>query len=117
MASLFEKLILIKLSIHYIPGMHIILDFIPNHTSDNHTWFLESRASSDRTNTYRSYYVWEGDVTGNAPNNWVSINKSELKDEILLAIKSVYFKVDQNILSNKEVCALKVTISRHICGL
>ena len=106
-----------KLSIHAIPGMHIILDYIPNHTSDQHPWFLESRASSDRTNTYRSYYVWENDVPGNAPNNWVGINKSELKDRILLAIKSVFCKGDQDIIRNKEVCAFKVTIGRHFCGL
>ena len=73
--------------------MHIILDYIPNHTSDEHPWFRESRASSDRTNTYRSYYVWENDVNGIAPNNWVCIDISELKDGILLAIKSVSAKL------------------------
>ena len=54
-----------------VTGMHIILDFIPNHTSDQHPWFLESRDSSDRTNTKRSYYVWEDGAAGSPPNNWV----------------------------------------------
>jgi len=37
-------------------NMKIIADFIPNHTSDQHWWFRESRSS--RTNPYRDYYVW-----------------------------------------------------------
>src|SRR5687767_9757130 len=37
-------------------GLKIILDFVPNHTSDQHTWFLESRSS--RNNPKRDWYVW-----------------------------------------------------------
>ena len=53
-------------------GMHITVDFIPNHTSDQHPWFQQSRAESDsKTNAYRSYYVW---TEGAAPyNNWQSL--------------------------------------------
>jgi hypothetical protein len=47
-------------------GMHIVLDFIPNHTSDQHAWFIESQKSADRTNDYRNYYVWADQTT-----NWV----------------------------------------------
>jgi alpha-glucosidase len=51
-------------------GLKIILDFVPNHTSDRHPWFVESRA--DRSNPKRDWYVWR-DGRGDAPpNNWVS---------------------------------------------
>ena len=48
------------------------MDFIPNHTSDKHNWFVESRKNSLDTNKYREYYVWHAskDKT-KPPNNWV----------------------------------------------
>jgi len=46
-------------------GLKMILDFVPNHTSDQHPWFLESRSS--RTNPKRDWYLWR-----NEPNNWLS---------------------------------------------
>ena len=52
-------------------GLRIILDFVPNHTSDQHPWFVESRSS--RTNAKRDWYVWRaprGD--GGPPTNWLS---------------------------------------------
>jgi alpha-glucosidase len=52
-------------------GLRIILDFVPNHTSDQHPWFVESRSS--RANAKRDWYVWRaprGD--GGPPTNWLS---------------------------------------------
>jgi alpha-glucosidase len=46
-------------------GLRLILDFVPNHTSDQHPWFLESRSS--RQNPKRNWYIWR-----NEPNNWTS---------------------------------------------
>src|SRR3954470_18908718 len=37
-------------------GMKLILDFVPNHTSDQHPWFVESRSSRD--NPKRDWYIW-----------------------------------------------------------
>ena len=37
-------------------GLKVILDFVPNHTSDRHPWFLESRSSRD--NPKRDWYIW-----------------------------------------------------------
>ena len=54
-------------------GMRVILDFVPNHTSDQHPWFVESRSS--RTNPKRDWYIWRDPAPGAAggpPNNWIS---------------------------------------------
>lgn len=53
-------------------GMYLILDFVPNHTSNEHPWFVES--SSDRTNAKRDWYVWaNASQDGGPPNNWQSV--------------------------------------------
>ncbi|MRR29578.1 hypothetical protein EG834_04450, partial [bacterium] len=53
-------------------GMHVILDLVLNHTSDQHAWFLQSRSSKD--NPYREWYLWrDGQKPGTPPNNWASI--------------------------------------------
>jgi alpha-glucosidase len=52
-------------------GIRLILDFVPNHTSDQHPWFIESRSS--RKNARRDWYVWRDPATdGGPPNNWLS---------------------------------------------
>ena len=52
-------------------GLKLILDFVPNHSSDQHPWFLESRSS--RTNPKRDWYLWrEPAADGGPPNNWMS---------------------------------------------
>jgi alpha-glucosidase len=52
-------------------GMKIVLDFVPNHTSDQHPWFLESRSSRD--NPKRDWYIWRDPAPGGGPpNNWLS---------------------------------------------
>lgn len=52
-------------------GLKLILDFVPNHTSDQHPWFEESRQS--RTNPKRDWYLWDNPAAdGGPPNNWLS---------------------------------------------
>ena len=51
-------------------GIKIILDFVVNHTSDQHPWFVDSRAS--RTSDKRDWYIWRDGVGKNPPNNWIS---------------------------------------------
>ena len=52
-------------------GIRVVLDWVPNHTSDRHPWFVESRASRD--NPKRDWYVWrDGRPGGGPPNNWRS---------------------------------------------
>jgi alpha-glucosidase len=52
-------------------GIRILVDYIPNHTSDQHPWFIESRSSRD--NPKRDWYIW-GDpaADGGPPNNWTA---------------------------------------------
>jgi alpha-glucosidase len=53
-------------------GIHVILDFVVNHTSDQHKWFLDSKSS--RTSEHRDWYIWrDGIAPGQPPNNWTSI--------------------------------------------
>jgi len=52
--------------------VRIIMDFVPNHTSDQHAWFLDSKSS--RTAGRRDWYIWrDGKGPGQPPNNWISI--------------------------------------------
>lgn len=49
----------------------VIFDFVPNHTSDQHPWFVESRSS--RENPKRDWYIWRDPASGGGPpNNWLS---------------------------------------------
>ena len=47
-------------------GISIILDLVPNHSSDQHFWFLEAKKSRD--NPYHDYYIWR-DGDGSCPPN------------------------------------------------
>ncbi|KAF0871550.1 SLC31 protein, partial [Crocuta crocuta] len=66
-------------------GLKVIIDFIPNHTSDKHAWFQLSR---NRTGKYTDYYIWHDCTHKNGmtipPNNWLSVygNSSWHFDEV-----------------------------------
>ena len=52
-------------------GLRVILDYVPNHTSDRHPWFIESRSSP--TNPKRDWYIWrDAGPDGGSPTNWIS---------------------------------------------
>lgn len=90
-------------------NIKVILDFVLNHTSDEHSWFLESRSSLD--NDKRDYYIWEDGRTINGkelpPTNWGSFfsgsawNKDELTNQYYMKIFSN--KMPDLNWENKEV--------------
>uniref|UniRef100_A0A9J8AWW6 Amino acid transporter heavy chain SLC3A1 n=1 Tax=Cyprinus carpio carpio TaxID=630221 RepID=A0A9J8AWW6_CYPCA len=51
-------------------GLKLIMDYIPNHTSDKHIWFQLSR---NGTEPYKDYYIWVNCTRDKPPNNWVSV--------------------------------------------
>jgi len=52
-------------------GIKVVLDFVPNHSSDRHPWFIES--GSSRNNPKRDWYIWRDPASdGGPPNNWLS---------------------------------------------
>ncbi|MCQ3931189.1 MAG: alpha-amylase [Chloroflexi bacterium] len=53
-------------------GLSVVIDFVPNHSSDQHPWFIESRSS--RKNPKRNWYFWADPLEdGSPPNNWLSV--------------------------------------------
>lgn len=56
-------------------SFQVILDLVPNHTSNQHTWFNSSLHNETK---YADYYIWHDGITDNdgqrkPPNNWVSV--------------------------------------------
>jgi glycosidase len=52
-------------------GIRVLLDIVPNHSSDSHPWFVEARSSREAAR--RGWYVWaDPKPDGSLPNNWVS---------------------------------------------
>jgi alpha-glucosidase len=52
-------------------GLHIILDLVMNHTSDEHVWFKSARSS--RKDAHHDWYIWRDSNGGKKPNNWQSV--------------------------------------------
>jgi len=52
--------------------LRVIVDYVPNHSSDQHPWFKESKSSC--TNSKRDFYLWRDPrPDGHLPNNWLSV--------------------------------------------
>ena len=52
-------------------GIRILLDLVPNHTSDRHAWFQDALGGRDAK--HREFYVWaDPKPDGSPPNNWLS---------------------------------------------
>jgi alpha-glucosidase len=65
--TIFDKLV----AEAHLHGLKVIIDWVPNHTSDQHPWFIESRSS--KNSPKRDWYIWrEPKADGGLPNNWGS---------------------------------------------
>lgn len=52
--------------------IRLILDFVVNHSSDQHPWFIDSKSS--RTSAHRDWFIWrDGKGPGQPPTNWISV--------------------------------------------
>src|SRR5438309_1780944 len=50
-------------------GIRVLLDWVPNHSSDRHPWFVDARSS--RESPKRDWYIWhDGGGPDKPPNNW-----------------------------------------------
>jgi alpha-glucosidase len=56
-------------------GLRLLVDLVPNHTSDQHPWFKEARSSRDAPK--RDWYIWRDGDPGTPPNNWVAAFTNE----------------------------------------
>ncbi len=53
-------------------GIRVVIDWVPNHSSDRHPWFVASRSSRD--DPHRDWYVWrDGRPGGEPPTDWISV--------------------------------------------
>ncbi|WP_053171044.1 alpha-amylase family glycosyl hydrolase [Streptomyces sp. SBT349] len=54
-------------------GLRVLVDIVPNHTSDAHPWFMAALAEGRGGRRYRDYYIWRDPAPdGGPPNNWIS---------------------------------------------
>lgn len=81
----FDKLVLAA----HERGLKIILDFVMNHTSDQHPWFKD--AISNENSIYRDYYLWEKGKAGKLPNNWASFFGGSVWEKDPLNENNYYF--------------------------
>jgi alpha-glucosidase len=51
-------------------GLRLLVDFVPNHTSDQHPWFVAARSSRD--DPKRDWYIWRDGTPDTPPNNWIA---------------------------------------------
>lgn len=104
--------------------LKVILDLVPNHTSIEHPWFVESRSSRD--NPKRDWYVWaDAKADGSPPNNWLSMfmGPAWRFDEPTGQYYMANFLAQQADLNwwNPEVCAeferiLRFWLDRGVAG-
>ena len=93
-------------------GMKIVLDFVPNYTSDEHPWFLESKNSASAK---RDWYIWRKEDTNNtAPNNWASVDGGSAWEPIKDGNNTSYYlhqfkkeQPDLNLRNPSVIDALK----------
>ena len=67
----FDLILKYKTYDHSFAGIKLIIDFVPNHVSNKHMWFNESKKGNSPSNEYRDFFIWANGTNGGPPNNWV----------------------------------------------
>ncbi|XP_066905540.1 maltase A1 isoform X2 [Halyomorpha halys] len=113
-------------------GIRVIMDYVPNHTSIKHKWFLASEARNDTDEKYSDFYIW-GDPSGTdsdnkplPPNNWLSVmgtgsawEWSEKRKQFYLhnfLVEQADLNYDNPVVRKKMNDALKLWMSRGVSG-
>ena len=71
-------------------GIRIIMDYVPNHTSDKHPWFIDS--SSSKNSAHRDWYIWRDGKNGGPPSKleravwWISLEARSENQSVLLPL-------------------------------
>ncbi|KAF5286037.1 hypothetical protein FQR65_LT12972 [Abscondita terminalis] len=76
-------------------GLKVVMDFVPNHSSNLHQWFINSEK---KVSGYEDYYIWkDGKSDGSPPNNWISVfsNSAWKYSEIRKQYYLHHFTVEQ----------------------
>ncbi|XP_058449986.1 maltase 2-like [Malaya genurostris] len=69
-------------------GIKVILDFVPNHTSDEHEWFVEAKKGNK---DYENFYVWKEGKGNGPPNNWQSVFHTDAWTKLTVNNQEKYY--------------------------
>jgi len=93
-----------------IIDLKVIMDFVPNHTSDEHIWFQNSASN---VSEYADYYIWkdaknqkevlDNNSTPIVPNNWVMFKIISVYYNSMQFSKHIIFVYHNNHLLNVEL--------------
>ncbi|CAH1402763.1 unnamed protein product [Nezara viridula] len=113
-------------------GIRVIMDFVPNHTSIKHGWFLASEARNDTDEAYSEFYIWkdpsgyDGNNKPLPPNNWLSVmgtgsawQWSEKRKQFYLhsfLVEQADLNYDNPIVRKKMNNVLKLWMNRGVSG-
>jgi len=95
--------------------MKLVIDFVPNHTSDQHPWFKEARSS--KSDPKRDWYIWKNkNARGSYPNNWLSVlggSAWEWDQQTDQYYYHAFLKEQPDLnLQNPEVCTAIANVMR-----
>ena len=100
-------------------GMKVILDFIPNHTSKEHEWFLKSVKQEGK---YKDYYVWKNGTQWNPPNGWVRLflnfrAKNQFLDNFKFLLSSNMNFSAKKTIKNEVHLVIRNVLTKYVFAL
>lgn len=101
-------------SLSFISDIRVILDYVPNHTSDQHDWFKQSCAGIE---PYTDYYVWKEGKGANKtlpPNNWVCLKVGPLNNLLHWAVTRILSCKLVNVMNKNFLLNMTEEYLNHI---